>query len=89
MKSWVRPKYWAYVQEIKRHRCEDTRYAAAEVVTKDAYLSFQAEEVGQHSLKLGLKGESLRPLEPVASPATLPRPSAIRQSSPSLALLYH
>ena len=68
----------------------DTRHTAAAVVgMQNAYRSFQAEEVGQNTLKLGLReGESLyhrhrKQGEPRALP--LPKPSAIRKRSLSLA----
>ena len=70
---------------------EDTRHAATAVVgMRDAYHSFEAEEVGQHTLKLGLReGEGLyHQHRQQGESCAFPKPSAIRKRSPSLALLY-
>ena len=64
---------------------KDTRHAAAAAVVgmRDACCSFQADEVGQNTLKLGVKVKaSTIGTASKASPAPLPKPSAVRKRSP-------
>ena len=57
MWNLIPPEHWEYLQMICRPLREDPCHAAAAVVgMRDAYRSFQAEVVGQNTLKMGLRG---------------------------------
>ncbi len=76
---------------INRSLREDARHAAAAVVgMRDTYCSFQAEVVGQDTLKVSLRERDGLYIGTASTAilAPLPKPSAIRKRSPSLALLY-
>ena len=78
------------MQVISRPLREDTRHTAAAVVgMRNANRSFQAEEVGQETLKLCLREGKVSTIGTAskASPVLLPKPSAICKRSLSLAQL--
>jgi len=81
MRSRIPHEREAYMQMISRPLSEDTRHVAAAVVgMRDAHRSFEAEEVGQNTLKVGLReGEALyhRPPAPQARRAPHPSPNPV------------